>query len=141
MRLVLDTNVVVAAMRSATGASALLLDTTIFEGRGAILVSTPLFFEYEAICTMPHQLVEAGASHAQAVNLLDAIAKVAIPVAIDYGWRPQLRDPADEMVLETAINGQADLIVTYNLRDFGDVPARFGIDAVPPIEALMRMRT
>jgi hypothetical protein len=50
------------------------------------------------------------------------------PVQMFFLWRPLLRDRADDMVLETAVNGSADTIVTFNTRDFGDVPGRFGIE-------------
>jgi predicted nucleic acid-binding protein len=72
--------------------------------------------------------------------LIDAIADLAEKVDIDFIWRPQTRDPADEMVLETAINGQADAIVTYNRRDFGEAPARFGIGCWLPAETLEKVR-
>jgi len=55
-------------------------------------------------------------------------------------WRPQLRDPGDEMVLETTVNGRADALVTFNVRDFGTAPARFGIELMIPREAIGRMR-
>jgi predicted nucleic acid-binding protein len=55
-------------------------------------------------------------------------------------WRPQLRDPADELVLEAAVNGRADAVVTFNRRDFGDAPAAFGIEVLTPAEALNRVR-
>jgi predicted nucleic acid-binding protein len=54
-------------------------------------------------------------------------------------WRPQLRDPADEMVLEAAANGGAAAIVTYNRRDFGVVPTQFGVDVLTPAEAVRRI--
>jgi predicted nucleic acid-binding protein len=63
------------------------------------------------------------------------------PVETHFLWRPQLRDPADEFVLEAAVNGQAAAIVTLNLRDFGLVPARFGIDVVTSAEAIRRIKT
>jgi predicted nucleic acid-binding protein len=63
------------------------------------------------------------------------------PVETHFLWGPQLRDPAHELVLEAAVNGQAAAIVTFNRRDFGVVPARFGIDALTPAEAIRRIRT
>jgi predicted nucleic acid-binding protein len=71
---------------------------------------------------------------------VDAVLALVEPVETHFMWRPQLRDPADELVLEAAVNGQADAIVTFNLRDFGDAPARFGIDMLRPVEALGRIR-
>ncbi len=63
------------------------------------------------------------------------------PVETHYMWRPQRRDPADELVLEAAVNGQAAALVTFNRRDFGAVPARFGIEMLTPAEAIRRIRT
>jgi hypothetical protein len=68
-------------------------------------------------------------------EILDALAKVAVPVHLRFLWRPKLKDPADEMVLETAVNGGADRLVNFNLRHLA-VPAEFfGIQAVRPGEA------
>lgn len=71
---------------------------------------------------------------------LDALAVIVRPVAIHYSWRPQLRDPADEMVLEAAVYGRADALITFNQRDFAKAPARFGIELLLPSEALTRLR-
>ena len=67
---------------------------------------------------------------------LDAVVTMAEPVTTHFLWRPQLRDPGDEMVLEAAVNGRADLLVTSNVRDFGDVPSHFGIELMIPRDAL-----
>ena len=66
---------------------------------------------------------------------------MAEPVETHFMWRPQLRDPADELVLEAAVNGQAAAIVTFNRRDFGGAPASFGIQVLTPAEAIRRIRT
>jgi predicted nucleic acid-binding protein len=60
-------------------------------------------------------------------------------VLIHYFWRPQLRDPSDEMVLETAVNGRANLLITFNVRDYGTGPARFLIEVMTPREAVERI--
>ena len=65
---------------------------------------------------------------------------MAAPVKAHFLWRPQLRDPGDEMVLETAVNERADALVTFNVRDFGSVPERFGIELIVPREAIRRLR-
>jgi len=61
-------------------------------------------------------------------------------VEVHFLWRPQLRDVSDEMVLERAINGRADAIVTFNVRDFGEVPSYFGVDVWVPREAIRRIK-
>ena len=71
---------------------------------------------------------------------MDALLAMAEPVKTHFLWRPQLRDPGDEMVLEAAVNGRADALVTFNVRDFGTVPARFGIELIIPREAIGRIR-
>ncbi len=102
-----------------------------------MLVSAPLFLEYEAVLTRPEHPVAAKLTEALALQFLDYLAGLVEPVKLHYLWRPQLSDVADEMVLETAINGRADAIVTFNKRHFGPA-AKFGIDIVFPAEAMRR---
>jgi predicted nucleic acid-binding protein len=71
---------------------------------------------------------------------VDAVIAMAEPVESHYLWRPQLRDPGDELVLEAAVNGQAEAIVTFNKRDFGAAPARFGVPPLTSAEAIRRIR-
>ena len=137
---ILDTNVVVSALRSPTGASAALLEK-VLDGDITIAASTPLVFEYEASCKYPEQRLASGLSEDDVDTVIDAICAVAIPVEIDFLWRPQLRDAADEMVLEVAVNADATMIVTYNLKDFGDAPSRFGLEIIRPGDLLRRMRS
>ncbi len=139
MRLVLDTDVVVAGMRSPTGASAALLLAAL-EGQVTLMMSVPLIIEYEAICTLPQHRLAAGLTERECRIFLDGLVALAEPVESHFLWRPQLRDPADEMVLEAAVNGHANAIVTFNTRDFGDAPARFGLELWKPAEALRRAR-
>jgi len=68
------------------------------------------------------------------------VLAMAEAVEIYFLWRPQLRDANDEMVLEAAINGQADTIVTFNRRDYGNIAKRFGIEVLKPSDALERIR-
>lgn len=70
--------------------------------------------------------------------MLMALASAVEPVSVHIVWRPQLRDPSDEMVLEAAINGRADAIVTFNVKDFGPA-GRFGVSVVRPGDLLRRM--
>ena len=139
LRAVIDTNILIAAQRSRGGAShALLLD--IMAERVKMLVSVPLFLEYEAVQSRPEHLLEFGLTVQDIHDAMADMAAILEPVELHYLWRPQLADPADEMVLETAINGQADCVVTHNLRDFQPAAGRFGIDVILPAEALRRIR-
>ena len=139
MRLVLDTNVVVAGMRSPTGASAALLMAA-RRGQLTMLANVALALEYEATCRRAEHGVAAGLKLAQFAIFVDAVIAMAEPVESHFLWRPQLRDPSDELVLEAAVNGQASAIVTFNKLDFGDVPMKFGIDVLNPAEALRRIK-
>ncbi len=137
-RAVLDTNILIHARRSRTGASNALLravDAGVFK----MLVSVPLFLEYEAVLSRPEQLAASESSLLQVSGFLNHLAGLAEPVKLHYLWRPQLGDVADEMVLETAINGRADSIVTFNIRHFGPA-GRFGIEIARPNGALRRLR-
>ena len=138
MRYVLDTNVIVAGLRSPAGASAALIDQAL-DGAFTLLVSVALALEYEAICSNPAQRIVSGLSETEISNIISTLCAVAEPVSPRFLWRPQLSDPADEMVLETAINGNADALVTFNRRDFGNAPVDFGITLLLPREALRRI--
>lgn len=138
MRCVLDTNVVVAGLRSPAGASAALIDQALDQAF-TLLLSVALVLEYEEVCRNPSQRIMSGLNEAEISTIISALCAVSEPVSPRFLWRPQLRDPADEMVLETAINGNADALVTFNRRDFGDTPGDFGIALLSPREALRRI--
>ena len=131
MRLVLDTDVVVAALRSPAGGSAALL-RSIRQGQATLLLSPVLLYEYEAICQLPEHRLASGLTARDIDQVLDGLVLLAEPVEAHFRWRPQLRDPGDEMVLEAAVNGRAEALATFNRRDYGAVPARFGIEVLNP---------
>ena len=137
MRVILDTDVMVAAFRSAHGASRRCLLWGL-KRRVTPLVSTPLLLEYEAVLTRPEHLSISCASAEDVSLVLDAVGESSDRVRLDYLWRPQLGDAGDEMVLETAVNGQADVLVTFNLVDLSKAAVRFGIRALRP-GGLVRM--
>lgn len=138
MRLVLDTNVVIAAFRSRRGASNLLLRCAEAREVG-LLCSTPLFLEYEAVLGRAAVRAATGHSLADVGAVMNALAAVAEPVDLRWRTRPMLRDANDEMVLETASNGDADAIVTHNVKDL--MPARsLGIEVVTPGAVVRRLR-
>ncbi|MGD2123087.1 MAG: putative toxin-antitoxin system toxin component, PIN family [Gemmatimonadota bacterium] len=133
-RIVLDTNVVVSGMRSREGASYRLLLELGGNPRFRIFVSVPLAMEYEmALKRTP------GLRSTDAEGMVDFLCEVGEKREIYFLWRPFLRDPKDEMVLEVAVEAQADAIVTHNVRDFKGVEDRFGIRIVTPGAFLLEL--
>lgn len=135
VRLVLDTSVIVAATRSDAGASRQLLIAAL-ESRFELLLSVPLVLEYEAVLKRPEQIAVSRATVQDIDRLLDALIAVSMPVHRAFHWRPLLRDADDEMVLEAAMNGNADLLVTFNKRDFQPIASNLRIALATPREAL-----
>ena len=140
MRLVFDADIVVAALRSDLGASRQLLMAAL-DGRVEMLVSVPLILEYEAVLTRPQLLKDVILTIGEVGGILDAIVAAAVPVEMRFLWRPQLKDPSDEMVLETAVNGAAGYLVTFNLRHLREAAALFGIRAAVPGQVLRKIRS
>jgi predicted nucleic acid-binding protein len=108
--------------------------------RFEVLASVPLILEYEAVLTRPEQLESSGLTSPQVNDVIDAFVKVSIPVPLRFLWRPQLKDPADEMVLETAVNGAADWLITFNLRHLANAARAFGIRVARPGDAWREIR-
>jgi len=132
VRVVLDTNVLVAAQRSTSGVSARILVAAL-DRRFEFLASIALYAEYEAVMTRREHLDAGGTSRDEILRVLDDLAGYITPVERHFSWRPLLQDADDEMVLETAINGAAGMIVTFETKTF-EAPARsFGIETVTPI--------
>ena len=126
-------------MRSPKGASAALLNEA-RHGRVTLAANVALALEYEATCRLAEHRLASGLDLDQVGIFVDAVIAMSEPVESHFIWRPQLRDAGDEFVLEAAVNGHADAIVTFNQRDFGAVPQRFGIELLMPAEALRRVR-
>jgi putative PIN family toxin of toxin-antitoxin system len=129
-KLVIDTNILVAALRNRSGPSFALMQL-VRQGQITMCCTPALFLEYEDVLKRSEQLLASGLLSTDIDAILNELASLALPVTTHYQWRPQLRDPSDEMVLEAAANAQAQALVTYNLRDFG--PAKiFGIPVLNP---------
>lgn len=138
VRYVLDTSVIAAALRSRSGASNALL-RMFHHRRFQLLASPPLFLEYEDVLMRPEQRLAHGLSIEQVNEFLAEMAARIEPVNIHFLWRPQIADPGDEMVLEAAINGRADGLVTHNVRHFSPAASRFQLSVLTPQQALMEI--
>jgi putative PIN family toxin of toxin-antitoxin system len=138
IRAVIDTNILISARRSREGASNALLRAAA-EKAFRMLASVALFLEYEAVLTRPEHLVAARLTAEDVSGFLEYLAGIVEPVRLHYLWRPQLVDVADEMVLETAINGRADCIVTFNAGHFAPA-SRFAVEIITPADLMRRIR-
>lgn len=123
LQIVLDTNVVVAGLRSRRGASFRLI-SQIGLGQFELNLSVPLVLEYEDVLLRSH--AEMGLTPTHVANFLDYLCFTANLHEVYFLWRPLLRDPKDDMVLELAVTARCPYIVTYNKRDFAGVE-EFGI--------------
>ena len=133
--MILDADVIVAAVRSTTGASAEIV-RRVLRGERTIEASVAVVLEYEAVATREEHLIAGGVTEAEALQVIDALAAIAQPVDIHFRWRPQLRDADDEMVFEAAINAQDRTIITFNTRDFVGAANRFDVALATPAQFL-----
>jgi putative PIN family toxin of toxin-antitoxin system len=129
-RIVLDTNVIVAGLRSRQGWAFQLL-SRVGEGAFDHCVSVPLLLEYEEV--LKRMAAPLGLESREIDIVLDRLAQTGKKCLIYFQVRPVLPDADDEMVLDLAIAAQVDCIVTFNVRDFR-VAERFGIRAATPAE-------
>jgi putative PIN family toxin of toxin-antitoxin system len=128
--IILDTNVLVAALRSRRGASFALL-SWVGTKRFNLSLSVPLVFEYEDVLARE----ALGIDQASANAVIDYLCLVAVKSHVHFLWRPFLRDAKDDMVLEAAVSSQCSHIVTFNTKDFAGVE-QFGLRALWPGEFL-----
>jgi putative PIN family toxin of toxin-antitoxin system len=126
-RVVVDTNVVVAGLRSRRGAAFRLL-SEVGKGRFEIALSVPLVLEYEDALLRP-ELSHLASGDVDAI--LNYFCKVAHLQQIFYLWRPLLPDPKDDLLLELAVAARCRFVITYNVRDFVGAE-RFGLSVLEP---------
>jgi putative PIN family toxin of toxin-antitoxin system len=138
-RIVVDTSTVVAGLQSRNGAGFVVLGL-IAERVVVPLLTIALVLEYEDVLKRPEQIEAHGRSADDIDAFLGELAALAEPVDIRFQWRPQTSDPGDECILEAAVNGRADAIVSHNIRDLADPARRFGVPVLRPGEFIMRFR-
>lgn len=139
VQIVLDTNVIIAALRSRNGASFEILrligeNTT--QENFQINLSVPLVLEYETVIHRHRNAL--GLTRNDVDALVGYLCEVANQYEIYYLWRPYLSDPKDDMVLEVAVAGQVDYIVTHNVKDFKNSDI-FGVIAITPASFLTKI--
>jgi predicted nucleic acid-binding protein len=131
-RVILDTNVVLAAMRSRTGASHRLL-ATIGHPRWQSVVTPALMYEYEDVARRPG--ATPGLSPHEITNVLDMIYRESHRQFVWFSWRPLSTDPGDDAILEAAIAGRCDYVVSFNEPHLR-VAREFGIEVLKPVNLL-----
>lgn len=129
--IVIDTNVFIAALRSDSGASYKLL-SLVDRNKFVMNISVPLIFEYEDVAKRDNKI---GISNEVIDDILDFICKVGNECKTFYLWRPFLKDPRDDFILELAIDSGSKYIITYNIKDFKNVE-QFDIKVISPKEFL-----
>ena len=132
-RVILDTNVIVSALRSRRGPAFRLL-SLVGTGQFEICLSIPMLFEYEDVLARE----KIGISAEAADDVLNYLCHVAMPQEIYFLWRPFLRDPKDDLVLELAVGSQSTEIITYNIKDFVGIES-FNVRAIRPAEFLSEL--
>jgi len=137
MKIVVDTNILVAALISSNGVSNRLL-IWLFEHQDKYcVVSNTLVTEYEdVLLRQKSRKMYTQLSQRDLQLLIDDICLISYHQKINFLWRPFLRDIKDDMVLETAFNANCNYIVTYNNKDFQGVEDKFGIKIITPKEFL-----
>jgi len=134
-RIVIDTNVVLSAVRSRQGASHKLL-TKLGDEHFVVCISVPLVLEYEA--TLQKVQWPGKPNNKTIEDILDYLCLIGEAVKPPYLWRPMAKDPKDEMLVELAVAGDCDRIITFNKRDLADVLG-LGIKLQTPGEFLQEM--
>lgn len=134
-KIVIDTNVMVAALKSSRGASYKLL-SIMDQGKFQTSISVSLIFEYEDVLKRGDLYIDLGTEDID--NILDYICKIADRREIFYLWRPFLKDPKDDLILELAVESESDFIITYDKKDFEGID-KFGLQILTPGEFLEKI--
>ena len=139
MRIVLDTSVLIAALRSAGGASAESLRLVLL-GELTLLLDYSLVCEYRDVALRPEQLRACSRTAQEVSHLIDMLEAIAEPVTVFIRHRPLSHDQDDNLVLDVATNGTADVIVTFNTKHFREPARQFRLPVLTPSQLLSEFR-
>ncbi len=139
MKVVFDTAALISAIRSRTGAAAEIVRLAVL-GNPRLLMDYKLVCEYRDVALRPQHIAASGGTPEDAEAIIKTLEAIAIPVLVEIKHRPLSQDENDDMVLDVAINGHADAIVTNNLKDFSPAAERFGIQVMTPRDFLIEFR-
>ena len=132
-RVVIDTNIFVSALKSNLGAAHSLI-SSLPSNKFQISLSVPLYIEYQDVLTRKEHLTGTSTKE-EILAFLRYVCKISNRQKIFYLWRPWLKDPQDDMVLELAVASKSQFIITYNQKDFSNIQ-QFGIEAITPKDFL-----
>ncbi len=138
MLVVIDTNVLVAALKSQFGASYAIISQLPSE-KFQIALSIPLYLEYQDVLTRTQHMT-GSSTHEEILAFLRYLCRISHQQDIFFLWRPYLRDPNDDMVLELAVASQSRYIITHNQKDFAGIEKQFGITPIVPCDFLNIIR-
>lgn len=139
VRIVLDTASFVTGVRSSGGAAGEVL-RMVFRQEIVPLMDLKLALEYRAVALRPEHVEASGLTRAEILELIEAMEAFADPVKVRVSTRPLSPDPNDDMVLDVAVNGRADVLVTNNKKHFAAAGEQFGIAVLSPAELLLKIR-
>jgi putative PIN family toxin of toxin-antitoxin system len=139
VKVVLDTAALISAIRSGTGAAAEIVRLAAV-GKLTLLMDLKLVCEYRDVALRPQHIAASGRTSEDAEAIIEMLEAIAVPVLVRIKHRPLSQDGNDDMVLDVAINGDADAIVTNNIKDFRAAAERFGIQVLTPREFLIAFR-
>lgn len=135
LKIVIDTNVIVSALKSRNGFSFKLL-SIIDDSHFSVFISVPLILEYEDVIKRSKSQIKLNFTEIS--NILDYICLIGKKIKIFYLWVPFLKDPKDDMILELAVESECDYIITFNQKDFKNIE-KFNLKVLTPKEFLKKI--
>lgn len=139
MKIVCDTNVWLSALTSNQGASHVLVRWLFEQPSQLHCVSTPFIMELEDVLLRPKNSARMPQFSEQELHgFIDDVCHISHHQPIHFLWRPLIKDPKDDMVLELAVNAQADYLISFNIQDFKTIEGKFNFTLCTPKAFLLK---